>query len=917
MKRFRLLLLTLSLCLAGAMCTTLLAENVWNTFYIQGTTADYVPVSNITGVPTTVTVGTEFTLTGTIVPTNATSKTIVWSVKNQGTTALTMTTEQEFAYVDGILTPITHIIYTPTAPGTVIFTATVKDGIATGTDYTQDFSIVVTAPSALSVSASSLSFSYTGGQQTFEITSNTTWSVSSDASWLTVTPASGSNGGTISVTATPNTGTGSRTATVTVSGDGVTAQTVSITQDAHVPSVTYSLALSATSLNFAAAGEQQNFTITSNTTWTVSSSASWLTVLPASGSNNGTITVTAAANTSTSQRTATVTVSGNGVAPQTISVTQGAYVPPVTLSLTVSATSLNFAAAGEQQAFTITSNTTWSVSSSASWLTVSTASGSNDGTITVTATANTSTSQRTATVTVSGNGVTAQTVSVTQGAYVPPVTLSLTVSATSLNFAAAGEQQNFTITSNTTWSVSSSASWLTVAPASGSNGGTITVTAAANTSTSQRTATVTVSGNGVAPQTISVTQGAYVPPVTLSLTVSATSLNFAAAGEQQAFTITSNTTWTVSSSASWLTVSTASGSNDGTITVTATANTSTSQRTATVTVSGNGVTTQTVSITQDGVYIPPVTTYLTVSTTSLSFEAAGGQQTFTITSNTDWTVTAPNNSNSWLTISPTYGNNDGTITVTVDENKSAAQRTTTITVSGGGIVKIISVKQAPKETPAVVPQGKDPSNNGNGNKKGTIEINLSIPAEAMVTGSFEVEFPDGMTLDEQLTALSSGFSNKYKLTFTYMSDNTWLITIQSNGLKSGTTTEYIKIMDITYTVDNKVPVGDYEIWLKNIDLMMSDGTPIATAWLFVPVHVRQTTGNETVSGNSFFAYPINNNMLRVHSAHKEYISVYSLTGVRFYYGMKNDDTVDIPVSSQPGTIWIVTGSKSGSIKVAR
>jgi hypothetical protein len=52
----------------------------------------------------------------------------------------------------------------------------------------------------------------------------------------------------------------------------------------------------------------------SNINWTASSNASWLTVIPSSGSNNGTLYVTAAANTANNSRTATVTVSGTNIA---------------------------------------------------------------------------------------------------------------------------------------------------------------------------------------------------------------------------------------------------------------------------------------------------------------------------------------------------------------------------------------------------------------------------------------------------------------------------------------------------------------------------------------------------------------------------------------------------------------------------
>jgi uncharacterized repeat protein (TIGR02543 family) len=86
-----------------------------------------VPVTNITEITLTMTVGTPLTLTGTVVPANATNKTIAWSIKNAGTTGATLNGNTLNA----------------TTAGTVTVTATIADGIATGTPFTKDFVITV------------------------------------------------------------------------------------------------------------------------------------------------------------------------------------------------------------------------------------------------------------------------------------------------------------------------------------------------------------------------------------------------------------------------------------------------------------------------------------------------------------------------------------------------------------------------------------------------------------------------------------------------------------------------------------------------------------------------------------------------------------------------------------------------------
>lgn len=92
----------------------------------------FVPVNSITGVPTAATAGVDLVLTGTVNPANASVQTIVWSVKNAGTTG---------AVVNG------NKLSTKAA-GTVVLTATLPNGAAQGAnigDYVQDVTITVAA----------------------------------------------------------------------------------------------------------------------------------------------------------------------------------------------------------------------------------------------------------------------------------------------------------------------------------------------------------------------------------------------------------------------------------------------------------------------------------------------------------------------------------------------------------------------------------------------------------------------------------------------------------------------------------------------------------------------------------------------------------------------------------------------------
>ena len=88
-----------------------------------------------------------------------------------------------------------------------------------------------TTASTLTVSATSLALASSASTGTFSITSNVSWTVTDDQTWITVSPASGVSNATVTVSAIANTATTSRSGTVTVSGGSIT-RTVAVTQAA-------------------------------------------------------------------------------------------------------------------------------------------------------------------------------------------------------------------------------------------------------------------------------------------------------------------------------------------------------------------------------------------------------------------------------------------------------------------------------------------------------------------------------------------------------------------------------------------------------------------------------------------------------------------------------------------------------------
>ena len=163
---------------------------------------------------------------------------------------------------------------------------------------------------------------------------------------------------------------------------------------------------------------------------------------------------------------------------------------------------------------------------------------------------------------------------------------------------------------------------------------------------------------------------------------------FGAKGGQQTITITASETWTLTKSAEsdWLNVKTVSGKAGTTqVDLEAAENTLTKPRSATITVlSGN--LTKDVEVSQSA-----ASSEISLSVDNLNFSSGGDSQSFSIKSNIAWTVTS---SQDWCSVNPTSGSNDSSVTVSVEENTSTAERMATITVKSDAGDKTISVTQS-------------------------------------------------------------------------------------------------------------------------------------------------------------------------------------------------------------------------------
>jgi uncharacterized protein (TIGR03437 family) len=546
---------------------------------------------------------------------------------------------------------------------------------------------VVVSPNTANVAASGAT------NNTVQVLPNkddTPWTAAVDQSWVTITsPISGVGNGNITYTVAPNPAAGSRVANLVVSptnNNGIgTPGTLVITQ------LGGTLNISPSSANAQPAGDSGTVIVSTTNNallqWSASSSDSWLKITSgATGTGPGSVQWTALANQGSSTRVAIITVtplSGTGLP---FTVTQQA-IPP---AISVSPSGVSLDAGAATGALTVTaslSNLTWTAAASGgqTWLTVTSgSSGTGNGSVQYSAAGNPTAVGRTASITITpGQGAAAVTVIFTQSGG------ALSISPASANVVAAGGTGSVSITTSDPvlgWTASSNSGWLTATPAAGTGNGTVTWTAAVNTTTDGRTATITITPSGGTPQTSTVYQAPGAPPASLSVIPTTAAAPASISNGSATINATpSSLSWTAASNMPWLTITTPSnGTGTGPLNYTATGNPTAAPRTATITVTPSTGSPATLTVTQ-------AAGVLTISPLSANPASSGGTGPISVTTNNttlQWTAASDS---AWLTLSPTSGTGDATVTWVAAANSSASHRVGNISITPSGGLPLMFV----------------------------------------------------------------------------------------------------------------------------------------------------------------------------------------------------------------------------------
>ena len=391
-----------------------------------------------------------------------------------------------------------------------------------------------------------------GGDFTVKVTHNIGYKINSQPEWVKQPDkANSGNVDTYTFTAEANTSTEAREGIIVFCNDNNECVPVTVKQ----AGANATLSVSPAELTFTANTESKSLDVTSNTAWTAASGASWAKLNKTNGSGNAQIAVTAEENTAITQRSATITIkTADGKASATVKVTQSA----ANVIFSVDKNEHSVAAAGGDFTVKVTHNIGYKINSQPEWVKQpDKANSGNVDTYTFTAEANTSTEAREGVIVFCNDNNECIQVTVKQAG----AKASLSVSPAELTFTAKPESKSFSVSSNTDWSVASSADWVKIGTTSGSGNAHVTASAEENTATTQRTATITLkTTDGKATATIKVTQN----PADVVFSIDIKEFSIDAKGEEITIKIKHNSAYSVKSMPDWVnqTNKTVSGDTD-------------------------------------------------------------------------------------------------------------------------------------------------------------------------------------------------------------------------------------------------------------------------------------------------------------------------------------------------------------------
>ena len=516
---------------------------------------------------------------------------------------------------------------------------------------------------------------------------------------------------------------------------------------------------------------------------------------------------------------------GNESTSLDMPVVQKAYVP-VQKYITISPSAITWSSSNNTGSITINSNDSWVVVSDG-WIQVSrmyesdiserynSVSGNGNTIIGISCFENIG-DARIGGITAycqSNSAISATTTVSQAGGYVKPY---ITLGTYSMQVSGGSVTTAVTVQSNVSWTATTDSNWVTLNTLTGSGNGNVSFTVSANTSSIERRATITVF-NGEINAVLVLTQAASLSRPYIILSPNSFSVPYEGS-TGNTISVSANCDYDIEADANWITVNAVSGSGNGSVSFSTSAMTGSSV--GNIVFSNSAITEY---ATVETAFIP----YLSANTNRITSTASGGSFVVSVYSNVNWAVSVDMGEgevqDSWLSVIPSSGSNDGSITISVlsgeDEMSGSvvlsnslynleftiniekegivrylSASTNSISTSSGGTFAVsvysntnwnASVNEGNYNTPWLSVSPLSGTNNGSINisvLSGEYETSGSV---VLSNSSYGLEYVIGVEKEEYIDGTKLYYTTTGNTTITGFVRTGWGATIISNTYKNG------------------------------------------------------------------------------------------------------------------------------------
>ena len=398
------------------------------------------------------------------------------------------------------------------------------------------------------------------------------------------------------------------------------------------------------------------------------------------------ITVSATSNTELYDIVGEYTLANESGSSVQMTLVQNQYIP-VAKYIEITPSTLTWPSSGGSQVVTVQSNDNWSWEMEG-WMSTSVTGGTSGNTIIPiyvgVNTGSTRNSEIKASC-LSDSSVTASTIVSQTGNYVEPY---ITLSDDLYLVGPSSASTSVTITSNVDWATMTDSRWITISTLSGSGNGNVSFTIDENTAEFNREGTITVfnAEQDVYSQLVIRQETAVKPYIGLS----PVSFVVDASGSTNTISVSANCDYDIEADVNWITLNASSGSGNGSVSFTTGPN-SGSTDVGNITFSNSAISSY-ITVERQG-----AAKYLSATTGSMVLGLDASSGSVAIHSNVMWYANVDfgdsDSERSWVTLSPSSGIGDGTLTVSV--SSASTQRSCNILIYNNeyGLSYVVKVVQ--------------------------------------------------------------------------------------------------------------------------------------------------------------------------------------------------------------------------------